>query len=158
MIHARSDPAIDSNFLQFDIPPEGLPTIEFVITQFPTETVTSEPEATETIIPETIPLPPEPPSSTGLLDWVIATGISIAIGAAIYWFSTTFGLLRWGIRSGLMAIIGGIFAYMYIALNLPGSDQLLNIPGSWGILMVSVFGAGLGWGASYGWQKFQESK
>ncbi|MGB3703095.1 MAG: glycoside hydrolase family 3 N-terminal domain-containing protein [Anaerolineales bacterium] len=158
MIHARSDPAIDSNFLQFDIPPEGLPTIEFVITQFPTETVTSEPEATETIIPETIPLPPEPPGSTGLLDWVIATGISIAIGAAIYWFSTTFGLLRWGIRSGLLAIIGGILAYMYIALNLPGSDQLLNIPGAWGILMVTVFGAALGWGTSYGWQKFQESK
>ena len=47
---------------------------------------------------------------------------------------------------------------MYIALNLPGSDQLLNIPGAWGILMVTVLGAGLGWGASYGWQKFQESK
>jgi beta-N-acetylhexosaminidase len=158
VIHARSDPAIESNFLQFDIPPEGVPTIEFVITQFPTETATAEPGATETIIPVITPSPPEPPGSTGVLDWGIATGISIAIGAVIYWFTTTFGHLRWGVRSGLLAIIGGVIAYMYIAMSLPGSEELLSIPGAWGILMVTVFGAALGWGASYGWQKIQESK
>ena len=158
VIHARSDPAIESNFLQFDIPPEGVPTIEFVITQFPTETATAEPGATETIIPVITTSPPQPPGSTGVLDWGIATGISIAIGAVIYWFTTTFGLLRWGVRSGLLAITGGILAYMYIAMSLPGSEQLLSIPGAWGILMVTVLGTALGWGASYGWQKIQESK
>jgi len=158
VIHARSDPAIESNFLQFDIPPEGVPTIEFVITQFPTETSTPEPDATGTILPVATPLPPEPPGTTGLLDWVIATGLSIVIGATIYWFTTTFGLLRWGVRSGLLAVIGGILAYMYIAMSLPGSEQLLGIPGAWGILMVTVLGTAVGWGASYGWQKIQESR
>ena len=76
----------------------------------------------------------------------------------IYWFTTTFGLLRWGVRSGLLAIVGGILAYMYIAMDLPGSQQLLSIPGAWGILLVTILGAGLGWGASYGWQKIQESQ
>jgi beta-N-acetylhexosaminidase len=157
VIHARSDPAIESNFLQFDIPPEGVPTLEFVITQFPTETATSELEATEIISASTTPAPPTPPGSTSLSDWLIATGVSIAIGAAIYWITTTLGLLRWGIRSGLLAIIGGLLAYMYIAIGLPGSEQLLNVPGAWGILLVTILGAGVGWGASYGWQKMRES-
>jgi len=156
VIHARSDPAIESNFLQFDIPPEGVPTIEFVITQFPTETATDEPDGTETPVPLESPNPPVPPGSTGLLDWLIATGLSITIGVAIYWFTTTFGLLRWGVRSGLLAIIGGILAYMYIAMSLPGSEQLLGVPGAWGILAITVLGAAIGWGASYGWQKIQE--
>jgi beta-N-acetylhexosaminidase len=158
VIHARSDPAIESNFLQFDIPPEGLPTIEFVITQFPTETVTPEPDTTETIIAAETPEPPGPPSTTSLLDWLIATGVSILIGAAIYWFTKTFGPLRWGVRASLLAVIGGILAYLYIAFSLPGSEQLLSIPGAWGILMVTVLGAAIGWGASYGWQKIDETR
>ena len=157
VIHARSDPAIESNFLQFDIPPEGIPTIEYVITQFPTETATSEPEATEIISPSTTPAPPTPPGTTGMSDWLIATGVSIGIGAAIYWITTTFGLLRWGVRSGLLAIIGGLLAYMYIAMHLPGSEQLLSVPGAWGVLLVTILGTGVGWGASYGWQKMRES-
>jgi beta-N-acetylhexosaminidase len=157
VIHARSDPAIESNFLQFDIPPEGIPTIEFVITQFPTETATVEPEATGIVAPTEAPPPPPSSGSTGVVDWLIAAGVSILVGAAIYWFTTTFGLFRWGVRSGLLAIIGGLFAYMYIALHLPGSDQLLNVPGAWGVLLITVFGAGIGWGASYGWQKIVES-
>lgn len=158
VIHARSDPAIESTFLQFEIPPEGVPTIEFVITQFPTETATAEPEGTDTAMPVTTPPPPEPPGSTTFLDWGIAIGISVAIGAAIYWFTTTFGLLQWGVRSGTLAIIGGVLAYLYIAMNLPGSEQLLGIPGAWGILMVTVLGAGLGWVVSYSWQKLRGSK
>jgi len=158
VIHASSDPAIESNFLQFDIPPEGVPTIEFVITQFPTETGTPEADTTQAILPAETPQPPLPPGTTSLLDWMIAIGISILIGATIYWFTTTFGRLRWGVRSGLLAVIGGILAYMYIALSLPGSEQLLNIPGAWGVLVVTVVGTAIGWGASFGWQKVQESR
>ncbi len=157
VIHASSDPATGNSFLQFDIPPEGIPTIEFVITQFPTETATIEPETTEVISPAVTPPPPTPPGSTGMGDWLIAAGLSIGIGIAIYWFTTTFGLLRWGVRSGLLAIIGGLLAYMYIALHFPGSEQLLSVPGAWGVLLITVLGAGVGWGASYGWQKINES-
>jgi beta-N-acetylhexosaminidase len=157
VIHARSEPAIESNFLQFDIPPEGIPTIEFVITQFPTETTTLEPDATEIPLPiETSP-PPPPPGSPGLLDWMIAAGVSIVVGAAIYLLTTTFGLHHWGLRSSLLAIIGGLLAYMYIAINLPGTELLLSIPGAWGVLLITVLGAGVGWGTSYGWQKISES-
>jgi len=157
VISALSDPAIESNNLQFDIPPEGIPTIEFVITPFPTETATSEPEATEIVSPAPTPPPPPPQGKTGLDDWIIASLVSIGIGMAIYWFTTTFGLIRWSVRSGLLAIIGGLIAYSYIALGLPGSNQLINIPGAWGILLVTVLGAGVGWGASYGWQKARDS-
>lgn len=157
VISALSDPAIESNNLQFDVPSEGIPTIEIVITPFPTETATSEPEATEIVSPSPTPPPPPPDGKTGLDDWIIASLVSIGIGIAIYWFTTTFGLIRWSVRSGLLAIIGGLIAYSYIALGLPGSNQLINIPGAWGILLVTILGAGVGWGASYGWQKARDS-
>lgn len=156
VIRARSDPAIESNNLQFDIPPEGIPTIEFVITPFPTETATSEPEATEIVSPAVTPPPPTPPGTTGIDDWIIASFVSIGIGVAIYWFTTTLGLIRWSVRSGLLAVIGGMLAYSYIALGLPGSSELINIPGAWGILLVTILGSGVGWGASYGWQKARD--
>ncbi len=158
VISARSDPALESNFLQFDIPPEGMPTIEVVITQFPTETATAEPESTEAIAPAETQQPPAPPASTSLVDWLLAAGISLAIGAIIYWLTINFGLLRWGVRSGLSAIIGGLLAYLYIAVDLPGSEQLLNIPGAWGVLLITISGTAVGWGASYGWQKIIESR
>ncbi len=60
-------------------------------------------------------------------------------------------------RASLLAIIGGLLAYSYIALGLPGSDQLIDIPGAWGILLVTILGTGVGWGASYGWQKARDS-
>jgi beta-N-acetylhexosaminidase len=157
-IRARSDPAIESSNLQFDIPPGGIPTIEIVLTPFPTETPTPEPDETEAVAPLSTPETPTPPSTTGIQDWAIATIVSIVIGSIIYWFTTTFGLMRWGLRSGLLAVIGGLLAYLYIAFGLPGSEQLLQIPGAWGILIFTILGSGLGWGASFGWQKASASR
>jgi hypothetical protein len=157
-IRARSDPAIESSNLQFDIPPGGIPTIEIVLTPFPTETPTPEPDETEAVAPLSTPETPTPPSTTGIRDWAIATIVSIVIGLIIYWFTTTFGLMRWGLRSGLLAVIGGLLAYLYIAFGLPGSEQLLQIPGAWGILIFTILGSGLGWGASFGWQKASDSR
>jgi hypothetical protein len=102
------------------------------------------------------PPPPSPPGTTGIDDWIIASFVSIGIGVAIYWFTTTLGLIRWSVRSGLLAVIGGMLAYSYIALGLPGSSELINIPGAWGILLVTILGSGVGWGASYGWQKARD--
>lgn len=155
-IQARSDPALLSQSLQFDIPPEGVPTIEIVLTPFPTETPTPELQPTEVIPLETTPLPPSAPGTTGITDWIIATFISFGVGIVIYWFTTTFGLVRWGLRSGLLAVIGGLIAYMYMAVGLPGSEQLLSIPGAWGILLITILGTAVGWAASYGWQKIRE--
>jgi beta-N-acetylhexosaminidase len=157
-IRARSDPAIESTNLQFDIPPGGIPTIEIVLTPFPTETPTPEPDSTEVVAPPATAAPPPPPNTTGISDWAIATLVSVVIGLIIYWFTTTFGLMRWGLRAGLLAIIGGLLAYMYIAFGFPGSEQLLQIPGAWGVLLVTILGSGLGWGASFGWQKAQDSR
>ncbi|UCD98853.1 MAG: glycoside hydrolase family 3 protein [Chloroflexota bacterium] len=157
IIHARSDPAIESNFLQFDIPPEGLPTIEFVITQFPTETATEEAEPTETPQPSIFPETPSSPGQSGMLNWLIATVVSLSIGTLIYFVTTSFSVLRWGIRAGLLSTIGGLLAYMYLATHLPGSEQLLSYFGIWGVMMVTILGAGIGWGTSYGWQKISNS-
>lgn len=158
VIQARSDPAVNSETLQFDIPPEGIPTIEIVLTPFPTETATQEPESTEIPPPELSQPPPTGPESTNVADWIIATIVSIGIGGAIYWFTTTFGLVRWSLRSGLLSIMGGILAYMYIAAGLPGSEQLLAIPGAWGILLITILGTALGWGTAYGWQKINQGQ
>lgn len=92
-----------------------------------------------------------------MLNWLIATVVSLSIGTLIYFVTTSFSVLRWGIRAGLLSTIGGLLAYMYLATHLPGSEQLLSYFGIWGVMMVTILGAGIGWGTSYGWQKISNS-
>jgi beta-N-acetylhexosaminidase len=157
VLSARSDPATESTNLQFDIPPEAIATTEIVETPFPTETATDEPEPTEFATPMATPPPPPPPNKTDISDWIIASLVSLGIGVTIYWFKSSFGLIGWSVRAALLTIMGGLLAYSYIALGFPGSEQLIDIPGAWGILLVTIIGTVIGWGASYGWQKAQGS-
>jgi hypothetical protein len=73
------------------------------------------------------------------------------IGVAIYWLTTQFGLTRWGIRGGILALIGGLLAYTYLSLGMPGSIELLQNTGSGGVALVTILGSILGGGAAYGW-------
>ena len=65
---------------------------------------------------------------------------------------------RWGVRAGMLALIGGLVAYTYLALGLPGSVEFLQNTGTWGVVIVSLLGAGLGWGATLGWQQIKERR
>lgn len=156
-IRARSDQAINSTVLQIDIPPEQeAPTEQAEPTetqQAPTPTF--RPTATPTPEPEPYPAPVD---KTDLGDWLLAMIISASVAFAIYWITATFGVIRWGLRAGLLALIGGLLAYTYLAVQLPGSTQILQSTGSWGVFTITLIGLGIGWGAAVGWQKLQENR
>jgi beta-N-acetylhexosaminidase len=156
-IRARSDRALNSTTLQVDIPPE-IESFTAVPTQTMTAippTPTSEPTSTQTpaVTPSTLEGGP-----TNFSDWALAAFLSIIFAVAVYWLTTMFGIIRWGLRTGLLALIGGLIAYIYLSIDLPGSSQLLESLNSWAILLVTLIGCGLGWGAALSWKKLAENQ
>jgi beta-N-acetylhexosaminidase len=155
-IRARSDPAVTSSVIQIDIAPEAVIATENTPVVEPTETPTEQPEPSPTPLPEATSTP-SPPGNTTFSDWLLASVITIGLAISIYWLTTSLGLLRWGIRAALLATIGGLLGYCYLALDLPGSQEFLTLSGTWGVVVVTVMGVGLGWVVSIGWQKYQNN-
>jgi hypothetical protein len=89
---------------------------------------------------------------------LVALLVSFGIGAAIFWLTAQFGLTIWGIRGGLLAVTGGLLAYTYLAVGLPGSEELLVNIGNVGFILVTLIGSGIGWGAARGWQYFENNR
>ena len=61
------------------------------------------------------------------------------------------GLLRWGVRWGLCAVMGGILGYLYVAAGLPGSKGWVQGLGTPGIMGVALIGVVAGWLIALGW-------
>lgn len=151
-INCRSDQAVSTNALQFEIPPEEFPLTETL--EVPTPTITASPQPSLTPTKPVIVTPtPKPPSSPDMVDWFLAAIISAGIGMAIYWISTIFGQIRWALRSAFLALIGGLLAYSYMAFNLPGTPIFIQSSGTGGIILITILGAISGWGVGFVWQK-----
>ncbi len=157
-ISVESDPAKNSDVLDFNAPPEpGTQTPPTpTITPSPTPTVTPTP--TPTVTPLAVIQPPEPRGRTDFTDWLLAILLTTVVGVATYWFSTTIGQVRWGVRGALLTTIGGMLAYTYLALGMPGSKVLVQHTGTWGVLLITILGAGIGWTTAWSWRGFKEVK
>lgn len=154
-IYAESERARSAS-LTFEIP---LPPGE-VILDTPTSTPTFTPEPTDTPLPPTpTPLPiTEPPSAAlGLDEWILAVLLSSLLAFAAYRFAALLGQVRWGIRAGFLAMIGGLAAYSYLALNLPGSQFFLDWSIAWSAILYASVGSLGGITAAYGWRLLNES-
>ena len=140
--------ATRSNILKFDIPsPSGeIATItptEAPPTATPTETpFEPTPPATET--PQATPPEPVVKSNPELGDWAIAVLIASLTAWSIYRLAALIGHVRWGVRAGFLALIGGLVGFCYLALELPGSQVLLRDSISLGVVIITFFGALLG--------------
>jgi beta-N-acetylhexosaminidase len=154
-IIARSgEPPAISNQIQFDVPSEN------EITPVPTEAATStappSPEPTSTVVvlpPEETPIQPGPHTSTDIGDWLLALGTAMGVGWIVYWFSSNSGRVRWGVRWGLCALIGGMLVYTYLSLQLPGTTELLTSWGRWAVVLSALGGTILGLGGGLGWHQ-----
>lgn len=155
-VRAESGQAINSDVVTFEVPPESTTATPVPATQTPqpsptpTELPTSTPTATQqvTAIPTDV-------SSTGSVDfgdWLAALIAIALISAGNYWLINLRNGLRWGIRAALLPIIGGMFTYIYLAINMPGSESLLSKMGTWGVFILVIFGAAIGAGAIWIWQ------
>ena len=53
--------------------------------------------------------------------WLLSMLVTLSVGMIAYQVGASFGFVRWGIRWGFSALIGGFLIYNYLMLNLPGS-------------------------------------
>ncbi|MFC1878632.1 glycoside hydrolase family 3 N-terminal domain-containing protein [Chloroflexota bacterium] len=139
--------AARSNSLKFDIPaPSGE-----ITTATPTEpppTVMPTPTPVEaTPQPTEIPVPTvEGPTSPNpeLSDWIMAVLIASIMAWSSYRLAALVGHVRWGVRAGFLALIGGLLGFCYLALEMPGSEILLQNSIPLGVVIASVGGVLLG--------------
>ena len=63
-------------------------------------------------------------------DWFFALVITLSSAVGVSWFGIRQAITRWGLRWALCGIIGGMLSYNYVALRLPGSEDLLREAGT----------------------------
>jgi beta-N-acetylhexosaminidase len=156
-ITATSEPARQSETLQINISPEGLTS---VIQISPTPLITLTPTMTPTVDPTPSPTPtstPEPvvknyPSigewALGVIILIFGSGIAFFIGY-LWWGSS-----RWGLRSAMCALIGGLLFYTYLNLGFDSTKFWMSESG--GLFVVEMVSVGLlmGWiGALVWWMR-----
>ncbi|MBN2147445.1 MAG: hypothetical protein JW726_08650 [Anaerolineales bacterium] len=155
-IRAESDNAILSDVLIFDIPPENVTATPPPPTETPTPspTATEQPTFTPTVTLTPTPTPTvEPPQAVvNFGDWLAALAVSAVVGAVSYLAISLRGGLRWGVRAGFLALIGGLSAYSYIAIGLPGSSSLIQNYALWGTMATSLLGSICGAAAAWIWR------
>lgn len=152
----ESEPATQSTVLAFDIAPvegEAQPT---EVAPQPTENPETEP--TPTAAPAVVETPTPPRTQTNLTDWFMALLVTLGLGLGIYYLMLNWGATRWSVRGSFLSLIGGLLAYTYLALGLPGSAMIVQQAGSWGVLLITVLGSTLGWGTAWGWQAMENNQ
>jgi beta-N-acetylhexosaminidase len=144
------DITIEDNAEAVIVVPTSAPTP--TMTPSPTATATSTPTSTVTPIPPTItpaptPEPQEPSIRIALSELEML--LSMVTGLMIFTVSALFitresddpsrraGALLWGLA-------GGLTAYVYMILQMPGSTWILSL-GSWAGLAATLLGAVLVW-------------
>jgi len=76
----------------------------------------------------------------------------------VYWISSLMGQIRWGVRGGFLALIGGLIVYCYLALDGPGSAVLVTRTGTWGVVAAILVGTVLGLSTTIGWRTLQRKR
>jgi beta-N-acetylhexosaminidase len=151
-IQARSEPANTSEILELTVQ-EGEPAVVVVntpqiaatATRAPTQTASiasATPEPTE-IIPADDLQTSNRVSLADLLMGMLGIGLSATIGYALITQRYVLAESQ-RIRLIIMAVNGGLIAYLYLALRLPGSGQVLETLGASSAFVFGILGAGLG--------------
>jgi len=148
---AQSEQAV-SNILRLDVPSTleetPLPTLTPEPTVTPMPTATSTATATPVVIPAE-----EETNSPALIDWVIACLLSGLFGWIAFRLIAATGQIRWAVRVGFTIFLGGITAYTYLALNLPGSNFFISKSISQGVFLITILGGVIGLLLSLLWKR-----
>lgn len=141
-IRAVSEPALESVVLQFDASNEGA----VVITVVPTFTATVEtpqPTLTPVVVEDNQLISPEGYPRVG--SWLLVMLAVIGGAALMFWAVSRIVSTRWGLRWALCVFLGGLLAYNYLALGLPGAtDWIANQSGAFGVLVLTFAGELIG--------------
>ncbi len=123
-------------------------------------TATTSPTITSTSTPQATATPANVNANGGVDfgDWLAALFVTALISAANYWLVNLKSGLRWGLRAALLPLIGGMFTYIYLAVDMPGSEPMLKDMGTWGVLLLVTIGALVGAGTLWIWQQLDLRK
>jgi len=152
-IRVESEPAKQSTVLQFDIPAEIQPTATHTATPAPTTPTPTLTPTLEVVVtpPADLPAPKRP----NLIDWFMASMLATTAGLVTYRLGARIGQIRWGVRGGFLALIGGLLAYSYLAIDLPGAKTVLFNYSSWGIFLITLAGSIAGIISTWIWRSIQ---
>jgi beta-N-acetylhexosaminidase len=148
-IRASSEPAVVSEALQFDASNEGAAVTVVV----PTVSATQEtivPTLTATVVNRLVS--PEGYPRMGV--WMLVL-LTVFGGALLtFWAISRIISPRWGLRWALCSFIGGLIAYNYLALGMPGAAQWVSSgAGAYGVLLLTLVGETLGAFAAWLWMR-----
>ena len=150
LIHATSEPALDSIGLQITISESG--AIVATVAPTPTPTPTRLPTLTPTASPTpTITPTPIPPALETFLTrktqnapWgellLTLTGVALLGGSGYWLIRQRQNDLENALRTALWTVIGGLLGYVYFSLGLPGSEVLRAAFGSWASVLMALLG------------------
>ena len=149
-IRVQSEPATTSQLITLNISSGEAAVATFVPSPQPTLTVTPTKTVTPTITPTA-------PSEKGALyfvgfdDWLYSILLVWASALLIAWVGHRRVSLRWGVRWGLMAAVGGLLGFIYLKIGwfLPINWFLAG--GVWGVLSATLLGVLVGWGIGWVW-------
>lgn len=129
--------------------PTSVPTP--TVTPSPTPTATPAPTLTPSPPPTNVPLPTPPPQEPGIrialseLEMLLSMFSGLALFTmAVLFFGRGQGSPTQRLGGLLWGLIGGLLAYIYALLQLPGSDWVMEL-GTWAGLMTTLLGATGGW-------------
>lgn len=139
-VHAVSEPAMVSTILLLQVGE----TPGFVTAIAPTPPATATPgagvsEATPTVASAAASGGAEGPAGgTALAASLLVLG---GLGALVGFMLGRLGARGWEVRGGLAVVVGGLLAYDYLAMNLPGAESITSRAGpSTGVIVAFVGG------------------
>jgi beta-N-acetylhexosaminidase len=153
LIHATSEPALDSIGLQITISESGaiVATVAPTPTPTPTRLPTLTPTASAT--PTITPTPTPPALETFLTrktqnaPWgellLTLTGIALLGGGGYWLIRQRQNDLSDALRAALWTAIGGLLGYVYFSLGLPGSEVLRAIFGGFAPVLMALLGGAI---------------
>ncbi len=149
-IRASSDPAKVSEVLQLDVSGAGQPAAVTVIV--PAFTPETAPQSHRTPPPQQNNFVTQQ-GAPRFAAWLLILLLLLGGGVLAYWTGSRIVSARWGMRWGLCAIVGGLLAYNYLALGLPGSADFVVTNGIGGMLSVALLGLLAGWAGGWWWSR-----
>jgi len=95
----------------------------------------------------------------GFAGWLAVVISLFGFGLLAYWLGERLAKVRWGVRWAICVILGGLLAYTYLAIRLPGASMYLQKGGWSGMMGVVLLGAAIGFGGAFAWFRLaNESK
>jgi len=157
-IRVVSDPATVSDILRLDVSQGASAMVTAII---PTPVVTETPVPTQTPTVTVVPTfidAAEPDRHPNTWEWLLSVIVIWASAFGIFIMGNRLISLRWGMRWGLLAVIGGMIAYIYLAARISGSERLLARSDSGAPAILIIFGIIVGWGIGWLWWQFIEGQ